>query len=687
MRTRYFLICTTLGIAAAQQVVAPTTEAVGSSRGENVGNYNITNSFETGYRWSLIDGNLGKYRSDVNYRNGIRLLGSSLTVNSKDGHGKFFDEIVLNTQGLGNDPYQSAILRVQKNSLYRYDLMWRLNEYYNPGLITSLGEHLQDTRRRLQDHELTLLPQWKVRFHLGYSRNSQDGPALSTIQVFSSRGDEFPLFQNVNRLQNEYRVGADADLKGIRFTFQHRWLNFREDSPIPATASVAGNNPADAVTLSQFNRTEPYSGHSPAWLGTISTNRKWIAFTGRATYVGGVRGFALDETAAGNDGFNPNRIRQVLVAGDAQRPVTTGDFSISIFPTSRLSVSNSTAVHSTRIDGNSIYREFNNASLDSSTISFRFLGIRTVSNTTSATYRAANWLSVYGRYGYSDRLIRTVEGLYFPGTVTTDADTQRYEQDNTLHTGSVGVRVRPLKPLSINLDGEVGRTNNPFTPISDKDYHTIGSRVEYRAKRFQVSGTYRQIYNINAPLPLSVYSSHSRNYSANASWFGRDWFSIDAAYVKMHLDTATGLAFFAGAPRPRLQTDYSSIYTSNIHSGSLGTHFVIRKKVDLYAGYNVTRDTGDGRPAQVPAGVTDPIVATVLAPVQTFPLAFHSPLARVSVPSQPQAAGQRGLAILSLPRGLPHPVGLPGLPRAHRLRQSALVVLKRRGSQAGVVRE
>ena len=51
-----------------------------------------------------------------------------------DGHGRYFDEIVLNTLGLGNDPYQSAVLRVQKNSLYHYDMLWRLNDYYNPGL-------------------------------------------------------------------------------------------------------------------------------------------------------------------------------------------------------------------------------------------------------------------------------------------------------------------------------------------------------------------------------------------------------------------------------------------------------------------------------------------------------------------------------------------------------------------------
>src|SRR5438067_10123164 len=168
--------------AFAQPVVAPTPETVGTARGENWNNYNFTNSFETGYRFADITGDRGKYRSDENYRNGVRLLGSSFSANSKDGHGGFFDEILLHTQGLGGDPYESASLRIQKNGLYRYDMLWRLNEYYNPGVAIAFGEHFRNTSHRLHDHDFTLLPQSKVQFRFGYSRNTQDGPALSTVQ-------------------------------------------------------------------------------------------------------------------------------------------------------------------------------------------------------------------------------------------------------------------------------------------------------------------------------------------------------------------------------------------------------------------------------------------------------------------------------------------------------------------------
>ena len=191
--------------ATAQPTIAPTEEQVGPRRGQDLDGYNITNSFEVGYRWRNVDGNLGKYRSDVNFGNGVRLLGSTLSIHSKEGHGRYFDELLLNTQGLGNDPYQFSSFRIQKNKIYRYDLLWRENAYYNPALPIAGGQHLLDTSRKLQDHQIVLLPQSSFRIFAGYSRNSQTGPALSTINLFDQhRGDEFPLFTDVRRLQDEY---------------------------------------------------------------------------------------------------------------------------------------------------------------------------------------------------------------------------------------------------------------------------------------------------------------------------------------------------------------------------------------------------------------------------------------------------------------------------------------------------
>ncbi len=176
--------------------------------------YNIVDSFETGYRFRAFGGSFDQYRSTVNYGDGIRLLSSFFTMNSKDGHGRFFDEIVLTTQGLGNDPYQNATLRISKNRLYRYDMHWRLNDYFNPGLVTDggAGQHLLDTEYTTQDHDLTLFPESNLKFFLGYSRGNQNGPAISTVQLFDARGNEVSFVRECTPPANEYRLGNEFQL-------------------------------------------------------------------------------------------------------------------------------------------------------------------------------------------------------------------------------------------------------------------------------------------------------------------------------------------------------------------------------------------------------------------------------------------------------------------------------------------
>ena len=51
----------------------------------------------------------------------------------------------------------------------------------------------------------------------------------------------------------------------------------------------------------------------------------------------------------------------------------------------------------------------------------------------------------------------------------------------------------------------------------------------------------------------------------------------------------------------------------------------VLKRADVLVGYSITKDTGDGRTAS-----SNPI-QQLLSSVQTFPLTYQSPMARVSV--------------------------------------------------------
>jgi hypothetical protein len=629
--------------AWAQPTVAPTGEPTGNPRGENTTGYNVRQSFELGYRWRAVDGSETGYRSMVNFGNGIRLLGTSLSVQSREGHGRFYDHIALNTQGLGNDPYQAANLRVEKNRLYRYDLLWRSNAYLNPGLRAPGGLHPLDTVRNLQDHDFTLFPQSAFTLFYGYSRNTQSGPGLSTANLFdASRGDIFPLFADIHRRQNEHRFGGEVAVLGFRLHLMRGWVGYEENPPQPLRGAGPGADPQDNSTLASFRRSESYTGGSPYWRAALFRESKYWAANARFTYVSGRRAFVTDELAAGTNRLGTPAQRQVQTFGDATRPVIAGNFTLSLFPASTMTLTNQTSLYHIRMQGNSWLSQVDNNAALQPVLSFEFLGIRHIANSTDAEVRLGRRFAVHAGYVFDHRRIRSVRGFETPSDPAPADLRLPVEQTNRLHAGVLGFRARPARVLSINLDAEVGRADNPFFPISERNYQALRGRVELKTRRFRAAGYARSYYNSNAA-SLANFASRSRQYGADLSWTPRSWFSLDMGYGKQHLDTLSALAYYTQVDfRGQLFTDQVSAYYSNIHAASLSGRFSIRERVDLSLGYSHVQDVGDPsviRPRVVP--LDRPDIGTFAA-ARVFPLRFNSPLAKVSVSITPRIRWNAG---------------------------------------------
>ena len=77
------------------------------------------------------------------------------------------------------------------------------------------------------------------------------------------------------------------------------------------------------------------------------------------------------------------------------------------------------------------------------------------------------------------------------------------------------------------------------------------------------------------------------------------------------------------------------MYVSNVHAVNVSAHIVVAKRVDVFGGYSINRDTGDGRNTPLRFPTTDPL-QLVFQPVQTFPMSYQSPLARISVRISPK---------------------------------------------------
>lgn len=630
---RCWLWLAAAGCAWPQATVAPSNEPTqntsGNSSGDSVSNYNIRQSFEAGYRWETTGGDYGMYQSTVNYTDGLRLLAGSFDVQSLNGHGGLFDHIMLNVQGLGNDPYQFASLHVEKNRLYRYDLIWRSIGYVDPAATISFGEHAMDTVRHLQDQDLTLFPESAVRFFLGYSRNTQSGPALTTEQLFNSTGNEFPLFSNVRIEQNEYRLGGEVRFAGFRLNVMHGWEDFKDDTVASLPGPSLGNNAGNLTTLASYQDTSPYHGTSPYWRGALFREgrfgqKRFWTMNALASYVAGQRGFFDDELSSGTNRIGALSQLQVVTSGDAQRPAFTGNLTFSLFPATWITLTNQSSFYNIRMMGDSFFTQFTNGSQGSEVLPFSYLGIRTVANSTDGEMRVRSWLSIHAGYDYSNRFIRSVEGQNIVG-FSPNAPLNA-EQTNQLHTGVLGFRLKPRPSLTIRLDGELGRADHPIYPISEGNFQAFRGRIEYRHRSVRLSAYARSDYNLNS-VSLSSFASHARNYGADASWIGNKWFSLDASFGKQHLTTLGGITYFTGGAEI---TGDSSYYVSNIYTGTLSARFDLKGRADISIGYSYIQDVGDGRANPIaPLGNYSSQPEFVAA--QTFPLKFLSPMARISI--------------------------------------------------------
>jgi hypothetical protein len=614
-----FLLLLVATLLSGQPTVAPTPETTAPARGDRIGPYILSEAFEFGYRFAQIDGNEGKYRSDVNFRNGLRLLSSSLRLHSRDGKARWADEVLVHTQGLGNDPYQIARVSARHNRLYEYSLVWRQNEYFNPALPIAGGRHAMDTVHRLQDHSLTLLPRSPVRFLVGYQRNWQGGPALTTLNLNGSTGDEFNLLAPVNRVQNGYRFGMDATLSGWRWSVLRAWDFYREDLPAQAGAQP-GENVLDRNALNRLDRGESYRGSSPFWrLHFARPEGRRFTANGRYSYVAGQRRARLDESLMGTDRFGAFN-RQLLVEGFGRRPVSAGNLTVAWFPFPALTVTHHFGYHHTRMEGDNRFVELNNISGQFALANFQFLGVQLLSNETQATWRPARWFTAFGGYLTSHRRIRSIEQQEGDGF----QDRLESEQRNRQNAGLAGVQFRPIKGLLFQGSGEVGRNERPFYPVSDRDYHGVNGLAQYTRGGWRLQAQHRNNYNFNGT-GLAAFGARTRHTSAEVSSAALGPVSWEASFAKLNLESLAALSYFANLRRV---TGDRSLYVSNLYTGTAGVRVAIRKRADVYVGYTRVEDAGDGR-ATADSGAAASVEALRVA--QVFPVAFDSPQIRISV--------------------------------------------------------
>ncbi len=258
----------------AQQSSAQTSE---QTQGVNSGDYNIQQTIEFGYRLNEIGGNYDTYDTFVNLGSGVRLFDYELDMHSLNHQGLFFDDLDFSNFGYGGDPNDVSRLHISMNKLYDFHALFRRDENFwdynlfanplNPAALNPVGSpttgcivspassanpglpgycsnpavgvanspHALDLVRRMQDYDLTLLPLSKIRFRLGFSHDTDDGPGFFTTD--GGTLSDFP--ENYSYTTNAYRMGVDFRvLPRTTISYDQFLSYFKQDNTVLESPTV-----------------------------------------------------------------------------------------------------------------------------------------------------------------------------------------------------------------------------------------------------------------------------------------------------------------------------------------------------------------------------------------------------------------------------------------------------------------
>ena len=643
------LILLLAAISNAQQSAQPASSPApkapsGTSSGAadtSIGSYNVISSLELGVRGLSVAGSDDKYRSDLNYSQGVRLFDSSFFLQSKDGSGGPFDEFLVSSSGWGGDPHGYTRVSFEKSGSYRFDANVRRARYFNAlqsianPLNARTGQHTSNVRHNFSDFDFTGLPEnRKLRFYLGYSRDTREGPGTTTARF---GGDEYAISSNAETRANNFRGGIDAQLLGFDLSLLHGARYFRDNTSYTVSLTNQGNNTANNSRIDQLFREIPSQGSH--FFTRFSAHRlfaKKLDFTGRFIYLSGRSRYSFFEQTTGRLANGNLAVPQTATSrGETKRPSSIGDIGLTLLATSKFRVSNTFRFDNFRINGEEplldVLRPRTFAGVPLATVTTSSFFARTTNyrrfmNTIEADYQFNPSYSIHAGYRFTDRHIELAHL-----DRTTSIATRSEEVDNQTHAAIFGLKARPVKAWTIYFDGEHGDADSVFTRLANNDFTNFRLRNRINANS-QITLNFSVITKDNTN-PADVITSpsipfgtpaealdvnvKSRHFSSSVDWNPNASFSLSSGYTHMRLTSIAGILLPISGQRRVGESQYFS------RDNFFFINAFVRptSRVTFYAGYHINKDDGQG----------DRVSPSNVILIDSYPMSFQSPEARVTL--------------------------------------------------------
>ena len=662
------------GVVAQQPSPSPSPAKTDSSdtppdQGEKAGDYTAIGSVEFGYRGLSVDGDLNKYKSDLNYKAGPRLFDSSFLLRSTAGKGSLFETFLVNSTGWGADPQGNVRASVEQPEWYRFDATYRrfkyfrfLNDFANPNWVFSpanfsvppklaTGEHGYDTRVKLGDFDLTLLPKnERIRFNVGFSPERYSGPAFTN---YHAGGNEFNFLTQLESRANDFRVGADGRLGPLNFSFLQGFRRFRDDSVVDLGVTPGINVNPSVASLTSFDRNEPARGSVNYTRFSVQTLvAKKLDITGRIIYSKAEQNYSFAESLTGRNwnpritGFPPSppaatpnilNLGQYVLTGDTERPNWLGNLGLTWLATDKFRLSNTFRVETFEITGSALFNDFFSLTRGTRTDTIGFSNAnvltnteyRKIQNTIEGDYQFNPRYSIHLGYRYANRRVReAISGFNLGANQPTALVPSDFTEHNNTHAILGGFKAQPARDWVLYFDAEHGTADNVFTRIGNYNYTNVRAKSRYKPTSrlgFNLGVITRDNSNPSEIAGVSIedfgVTIRSRIFTSSLDWTATSKFSLSAGYNYHWINSKAIVDYFFNSVQHPVG---NSLYIVRNNFFFIETVARLAPRATLFATYRINKDNGQGNRVANPTGTPGTLIAS-------YPMSYQSPEARLAI--------------------------------------------------------
>jgi hypothetical protein len=670
----------------------------GEPDGVSSGGYLIHSSGELGYRSTDISGSANMYDTLVNLQQGPRFLDETLSMQSLDHQGLLFDNLYLNSFGWGGDPNNALRLRADKGKWYNLQGSFRRDQSFsdfdllanplNPSTSTPTiqaqnSPHLFDTVRRMSDVDLTLLPQSRVSFRLGFSHNNMTGPSYSSIH----EGTDALLLQDWNTTMNSYRFGVDWKAAPRTVVSYDQFFDYYKGDtdyqlasfaptllstgvPVelglsidtvnkepcavvpPATSLIVGgvltNNNCSAYF--SYSRNQRIRTSAPTErLSMRSNNIQRLDLVASYSYSSANMSTPLDENFAGLITRTHTLAFNGTGTASANRISNVLDAEATLHLTQHLRLIQKFYFWAYRIPQNGNFSEVDSdcPTTTPPTPCTLLTPLSVATPTTTPTVALSSFNQTWKRsqtelawdiskkvgarigYRYGDRNFNHFND-YLPGDLDHFVGLEK--------TALLGLWARPTHALRLSFDLEHSNYNAVFVRMSPRKEGRYRFQATYTPRPWATLGGSVNILQQSNGDIQTQYVGHNQNYGLTASLAPRERFGLDLAY-NFNSVIQNALICFNDTPPAGVILPFvtnatnnncagndtsnnlmaNSYYTNHTNFGMVAIRFKPEKRVTVNVGYSIT--SVDGSAPQF----------NILQPLGSLQYKYQQPVANLTV--------------------------------------------------------